>query len=70
MPLRLLSWVTLRYPCIQDMCGALGKVCQSSHAHAFAVFLRMPVGVTCQRLAGFRDDRVGYAAAAHSFPAC
>jgi hypothetical protein len=47
-----------------------GKVCTSSHARAIAVFLRMPVGVTCQRLAGFRGDRVGHAAEAPSLTAC
>jgi len=70
MPLRLLSGVTLRYPCTQGMCGAPGKVCQSATARACAVFLRMPVGVTCQRLAGFRGNRLGHAAAAHSLTAC
>jgi hypothetical protein len=70
MPLRLLSGVTLRDPWTQDIRGEPGKVCKSSTVRACAVFLRMPVGVTCQWLAGFGGDRVGHAAKAPSLTVC
>ena len=70
MPLRLLSWVTLRYPWTQGMRSEPRKVCQSSHARVFAVLLRMPVGVTCQRLAGFRGGHFWPFRWAPSLTAC
>ena len=70
MPLRLLSGVTLRYPWTQDIRGAPGKVCKSSTVRACAVFLRMPVGGTCQRWAGFRGNRLGHSPGASSLTAC